>query len=259
MRYFDGRSWTGYAVTAAPVAPPPVEHPVLPFPVVVGAIVILFGSLVLQRPVIEALADRNVNVLVLMGLATFVGYGPSVLWMWFASRRWGTRRLLVDLGVRFRWSDLGWGPLVWVSTYLGLAVAVAVIQAFDVPYRGNLDVAGESRSAGDPERALVVSLIISAIVVAPVVEEALFRGLVMRGLLSTTAAPIAIVAQGLLFGAAHFQPDFGVDNIGLLAVLSLVGIGFGTGSYLLRRLGPAVIAHACFNTVAVIVLLVRVY
>ena len=64
------------------------------------------------------------------------------------------------------------------------------------------------------------------------------------------AAP-AIGAQGVLFGSAHFNPDFGRDNIGLLLVLSVAGIGFGVASYLLRRVGPTIIAHAVMNGVAV--------
>jgi len=228
---------------------------VLPFPVVVGAIVILFASLVAQRRLIDGLVDRDWNVLIDMLVSAAVGYGPSVLWMWFVSRRWGTGKLTADLGVRFRWQDLGWGPLIWIGTHMGVAVAVLTMHALDVPYRGNL----EAQVSTSPERAAVVSLVVSAVILAPIVEEALFRGVVMRGLLSKTTPPAAIALQGVLFGAAHVQPDFGRESIGLVIALSVAGIGFGLGSYLLRRLGPVMIAHACFNGLAITVLLVQVY
>ena len=48
----------------------------------------------------------------------------------------------------------------------------------------------------------------------------------------------------MLFGAAHFDPDYGREGIGLIIALSVAGVGFGVGCYLLRRLGPAIIAHA---------------
>lgn len=257
-RYYDGRRWTPYT-TYDPhqpsVAASQPDHPVLPFPVVVGAIVILFASLVTQRQLIDNLVDRDWNVLIYMLLSAAVGYGPSVLWMWFVSRRWGTGRPFVDLGVRFRWQDLGWGPVIWISTHIAVVIVVVAMEAFDVPYRGNL----EAQTTTSPERTAVISLIISAVVFAPIVEEALFRGVVMRGLLSKTAPAIAIGIQGVLFGAAHFQPDYGRESIGLIIALSVAGVGFGFGCYLLRRLGPVIIAHACFNSLAIGVLLVRAY
>ncbi len=105
----------------------------------------------------------------------------------------------------------------------------------------------------------MISLAIAAIVFAPVIEEAIFRGAVMRGLLSKTNAPFAIVIQGVLFGAAHFQPDHGKEGIGLIIALSVAGVGFGVGSYLLRRLGPAMIAHAVYNSIAICVALTQWY
>ena len=85
----------------------------------------------------------------------------------------------------------------------------------------------------------------------------IFRGVMLRGLRSRLAAPLAILAQGALFGLAHIQPTFGRDNVGLVIALGLVGVGFGIGCYLVRRIGPTIIAHAMFNTAAVIYLLVE--
>ena len=105
-------------------------------------------------------------------------------------------------------------------------------------------------------RAAVISLVVSAVVCAPVVEEAIFRGAVLRGLLSKMPAVPAIVLQGALFGCAHFNPDFGRDSIGLIVVLSVAGAGFGLAAYFLRRIGPTIIAHAVLNGVAITVALV---
>ena len=105
----------------------------------IGAIVILFGSLVAQKQLIEDLADRDWNVGIYMLISVVVAYGPSLLWLWFVSRRWGTGDVLADLGVRFRWVDLGWGPLIWACSVVGVAVTVGILRAFDVPYRGNLE------------------------------------------------------------------------------------------------------------------------
>ena len=65
----------------------------------------------------------------------------------------------------------------------------------------------------------------------------------------------AVVLQGLLFGAAHVGTADGVGNIGLAVVLAGVGVVFGGAAYLLRRIGPTILAHAIFNGVVLIIVL----
>jgi hypothetical protein len=131
----------------------------------------------------------------------------------------------------------------------------AMVLLFDIPLSSNV----ESISEGDADRAYLVATAIAAVVAAPVVEELVFRGLVLRGLLSRLGPVIAIALQGVLFGAAHADPARGVGNVGLVIVLSGVGIVLGTTAYLTRRLGAVVIAHAIFNGVVVALLLSGVF
>ncbi len=230
-------------------------HPELPFPIAIGAIAILAASLIASRELLDSVIDRDWNIVVYMMIAVVVGYGPSLVWMWYASRRWGTGRVFGDLGVRFRWVDLGWGPLIWLCTVAAMGVAIGLMRVLDVPYRGNLDV--DNGSPFERDKTAIAALLISAVICAPIVEEALFRGAVMRGLLSKMAAIYAIGIQAVLFGAAHFDPDFGRESIGLIVALSVAGAGFGLACYLLRRLGPVIIAHAMMNAVAITVVLNR--
>lgn len=253
-RYYDGHRWSPYTAPLPPAPAPEVEHPSLPFPVVIGAVVILAASLIGSRLLLDTLIDRDWWVPILMAVSVVAGYAPSVAWLWYASRRWGSGRPLSDLGVSFRWVDLAWGPLIWLATIAAMGIVLNVVQAVDIPYRGNLDLSVSDMFGGlvgDVNRTAVISLVVSAVICAPVVEEAIFRGAVLRGLLSKMPAAPAIVVQGVLFGSAHFNPDFGRDNIGLLLVLSVSGIGFGVASYLLRRIGPTMIAHAVMNGIAV--------
>ena len=95
----------------------------------------------------------------------------------------------------------------------------------------------------------------TAVVAAPIVEEMIFRGLMLRGLLSRMSAWLAVGVQGLLFGAVHVDPVRGIGNIGLALVLSAVGVVFGGAAYLLRRIGPTILAHAIFNGVVMVIVL----
>jgi membrane protease YdiL (CAAX protease family) len=259
-RYFDGRAWAPYAVPdphwngtdgrpPAPVLEERVEHPRLPVAVAVGALAILLVSLFASRIVVEALVRYEWPVVVYVVIAVGIGYVPSLLWGWYVRRRWGSGKLTA-IGWRFRWADLGWGPLTWLSAVVTQIGITALVLAFDVPISSNVDDVGL-----DVDRAYVIATAIAAVVAAPVVEEIVFRGLVLRGLLSRMPAVVAVTVQGVLFGAAHVDPVRGTGNIGLVLVLSGVGIAFGTSAYLARRLGPTVVAHAIFNGVVLAIVL----
>ena len=172
-------------------------------------------------------------------------------WCWFATGRWGTGSRRDDLGLRWRWSDIGWGPVIWLAAIGCELVVVVVISVLDIPLTSNTEGIGEL----DLDRTYVLALLITAVIAAPIVEEMVFRGLVLRGLLSSLRAAPAIAVQGVLFGLPHIDPAYGAGNIGLVLVLAAVGVAFGAAAYLLRRIGPTIIAHAIFNAVVMAVVL----
>ena len=106
-----------------------------------------------------------------------------------------------------------------------------------------------------PIAGYVISLLVLAVVAAPIAEEIVFRGVVLRGLLSRNRVAIAVALQAVLFGAAHFDPVRGTGNIGLIMVLSSVGAVLGGAAFLVRRLAPTMIAHAILNGVAMAIAL----
>ncbi|MGH7644923.1 MAG: lysostaphin resistance A-like protein, partial [Gemmatimonadales bacterium] len=100
-------------------------------------------------------------------------------------------------------------------------------------------------------QGLWASLLLVAIV-APLTEELLFRGVVLRGFVTRYPARRAIVLAALLFGASHLNPwQFGSATVfGLLAGWWLVRTG---------SLVPCLFGHALNNAVpAVAVHLFRV-
>ena len=253
LRYFDGRGWThhtaGFVVPPAPRA----AHPVLPLQVAVGAVAVLIVSLLASRYLLEYLVRFEWPIAVYALIGIVVGYGPSVAWCVYASRRWGTGRAAADLGLRFRWSDAGWGPLAWLAAIGCEVVVIVIVQLVDIPLVGNTEGLGEL----ELDRTYVISLLVTAVVAAPVVEEMVFRGLMLRGLRSRMGAVAAVGLQGVLFGLAHVDPVRGTGNVGLVLVLAAVGVAFGGTAYLLRRIGPTIIAHAIFNGVVMAVVLTR--
>ena len=138
---------------------------------------------------------------------------------------------------------------------VGTQIVVGLIVVLlDIPITSNI----EDVTDLDVDRAYVIATVITAVVAAPIVEEIVFRGVVMRGFLSRMPVVAAIVLQGVLFGTAHVDPVRGTGNIGLAIVLSGVGIVLGVAAYLLRRIGATIIAHAIFNGVVMIIVLTGV-
>jgi membrane protease YdiL (CAAX protease family) len=251
VRYFDGRQWTPHTAAVGPVRAP--AHRVLPLAVAVGAVLVLTVSLIVSRVLLEHLVQYDWPIVVFAAISVVTGYGPSVWWCWYATGRWGSGSRLDDLGLRLRWSDLGWGPVVWMAAIVVEIVVVLLVQGLHIPLVGNTEGIGEL----DLDRAYVIALLITAVVAAPLIEEMVFRALVLRGFLSRMGPIPAIAGQGALFGLAHVDPARGAGNIGLVLILGSVGVVFGGAAYLLRRIGPTVLAHAIFNGVVMAVVLSR--
>lgn len=167
---------------------------------------------------------------------------------WLARRSGGSPSTELGLAVR---------P---VDVPLGIAVGV-VMQLVVVPlvYWPLLRVLGTdadeverlARELADSARGAsgVAMFLVMTCVMAPVVEEVLYRGVLQRGVGRRDAlAGVAVAA--LVFGIAHFQP---LQFVGLALFGAVAGLlALSTG-----RLGPAVIAHVAFNATTAIPLIWR--
>lgn len=136
---------------------------------------------------------------------------------------------------------LGWfrvTPFVIVTGWL-------LVRLFGDPGGSNplLELVLESR---DP---LALSLLaMTAVVLAPLFEEVIFRGTLLPVLARRTGSLTGVVLSGLLFGMAHI-------SIGELAPLTVLGIGLALLRLSSGRLFPCVLMHALWNAVTFVNLL----
>lgn len=88
-------------------------------------------------------------------------------------------------------------------------------------------------------------LVLTVVVLAPVMEELIFRGLLQAWLSRLLPARVAILATALLFGFAHFStwPD--------PIALTLLGVGMGITFQTSRSLWSCIAFHAAFNAFGV--------
>jgi len=244
LRFWDGVRWTDGV--AAKMQPPKPPHPELPLVVAIGSLATIGVSLVVSRLLLEWLSRFEWPIALYVLVAASMGYGPVLLFGVWASRRWGHSSLRADSGLFARRGDIGWGPLTWVACLAAQVVVAIIVTQWDIPFTSNIEPVDDLSI----NRGYVIALLVTAVVAAPVIEEMIFRGLVLRGFLSRMGRTPAVGLQGLLFGCAHFDPARGLGNIGLILVLSGVGVVLGASEYLVRRIGPTIIAHAIINGLA---------
>jgi membrane protease YdiL (CAAX protease family) len=158
----------------------------------------------------------------------------------------GTLRADFGLVVRFRdWPWLAAGVLLQVVS-LGL---VALLDAVG----GSLDEQQAVRTLERSQGPEIVLVVLGVALLAPVVEELLFRGLLLRSLLRRTSPVAAVVVSAVLFAGAHL---FDPSTVPLMAPLLLLAVISGIRSVRTGELSQSILLHAGFNLLSAVVLVV---
>jgi membrane protease YdiL (CAAX protease family) len=184
----------------------------------------------------------------LVGL--WIGFIGAVV---LASRTKGTGNIRRDMRLEVRPWDLVIGPAVGLVAQIGLIPLLYLPLEHVVPNLSNrLSQPAKHLTGGFPGADLALIAVLTVVVV-PVIEETLFRGLVLQAFLKVFGGAgralgpvLACVMTGIVFGLAHFEP---LELLGLAAF----GAVLAWMAYKFRRLGPCIFAHAAFNLVAVLV------
>jgi hypothetical protein len=180
-------------------------------------------------------------------------YGGIALTCVLASRRYGSGSLVQDFGWRFRSEDMWLGPGVFVVGVFSAAITGAIVTVA----LGQQDVARRTNDllnrGYDRLPALaIVELAIVSVVLAPVLEELAFRGVLQRAFTARFGVGIAIALQAVCFGAYHFTPELGLGNISFTISRAVFGVVAGLAAMRWRHLGVGMVAHALTNAVFVI-------
>lgn len=152
--------------------------------------------------------------------------------------KWVGNGPVIDLGLRLRWSDIGWGLLYGIAS-LVVAIIIGIITT---------QVAGDFNSAagevGEELKSNPAVLIVFALLVgfgAPIVEEIAFRGLIFNSLAKFRMWPLLTVfLSALIFALFHFE---GVR----IALLFGIGIVLGLARWHTGSTTTAIVAHMCNN------------
>jgi membrane protease YdiL (CAAX protease family) len=181
-------------------------------------------------------------------------YVGSLGALWLLSRR----RRDSPLGLVVQGSD---------AAYIGLGLLLQIVLALlFLPLTRALFPEGEAPQVvtdliSDPNASTVLklSLFATAVLIAPLTEELVFRGVLIEAL-EPRGRRFAVVVSALIFSAVHI---LGLETSTLLAgaavvlpPLFLVGLALATVTVRTGRLGPAIFMHSGYNLLAALVLLI---
>lgn len=137
----------------------------------------------------------------------------------------------------------GWAVLLLVMQVVTVSVLVQVVPALQGASPDNVSF------VRDEPRVSMVVLAVLAVVVAPVVEEVLFRGVVLRGLMLRLGFWPAAATSSALFGLFHAQGS-GAEAVLLAVATGVFGVGLCVLVRRTGRLAPAIGVHAVRNALA---------
>lgn len=190
--------------------------------------------------------------------------GPAITGIGAAFYAWASRAVDMQTGVH-GWSGLGevadrragsagrrvgaTEAVVWSA--VGIAAALAgsyllgeIMTALDFPVAEQAKIVSITESARRGEATFELwALAISAVVFAPLAEEALFRGLLFRRLYTRAGATAAFVLSSLCFAAIH-------SNLAGFVIYMWLGLVFAETLRRTGRLWTAVLVHMGNNAFA---------
>jgi membrane protease YdiL (CAAX protease family) len=184
--------------------------------------------------------------------------GTIIVYLGGVARRKGLGSLAADFGLRFvppggRLLDVVPWFFAGVGLQLAWLPALVLLQEVHGTVVRQEAVRIASRSSG-----LAVPLIFVTVgILAPVSEELLYRGALLRALRRRTTNGWAVFVSAAVFGLVHFaDPSIGT----LIAFPAIFSLGLVSGYQATKTgdLSRSVLLHVGFNTLSVIDLLVKI-
>ncbi|MGQ0849239.1 MAG: lysostaphin resistance A-like protein [Actinomycetota bacterium] len=197
--------------------------------------------------VVGAAVGATVQVLVVIGsVGQYAGHMAAIGWL--ARRRNGM-------------VSLGWHVEPFDVLYLGIGVILQIALALLIfPLASLLGASDGGQAIGDvlsqmegPIARVLMAGVLA--VAAPVVEELLFRGILLQALLPR-GRQAATVVSSLVFALFHLLGLSGDPLRSIVLILPpffLIGIFLARVTLRRQRLGPAIFIHSGFNLLAVLV------
>lgn len=184
-------------------------------------------------------------------LATLSGQtGLVVLVLALVARAKGRGSLTRDFGLTVRLHDAG-----WLAAGVGLQIALGLALYPISEVYGRDDAQSVVDLLEDTSGAGLAAFAVAVVLVAPVAEELLFRGALLRALLRRTTPARAIFASAMAFALVHPLGDPEVGSV--IVVPAILALGLVSGYLAVRsgNLSRSIMLHVGFNLLTVVLVI----
>ena len=124
-------------------------------------------------------------------------------------------------------------------------VSIALMQALGEMFPAWLEEYEQLMESAGLDEEITILMVLYAIVLGPIVEEIIFRGLTFSAAKKVMPYYWAIIVQALLFGAFHMNP---IQS----SYAFILGVGMGYIMYLYDNLIITIIVHFIYNFIGII-------
>lgn len=181
----------------------------------------------------------------------------GVLLLWLRARHPGWRRIIGWPAPGRRLRELGVGALLGLLLVV-VSLVTSVIVASVLESLTGETVETPEQVSPDLRGWGIVILVVLAVMVAPVVEEFVFRGLLFRSIADRHGFWIGAIASAIPFGLTHVAVGAAVDLWALRITLTIVGVALAWIHWRRRNLMANIVAHSAFNAIGVVIILAGV-
>jgi uncharacterized protein len=176
-------------------------------------------------------------------------------WLALVARRKGTGSLRSDFGLTLRRP-----PAAWLADvpyfFLGIGLQLAALLPIGLlnelyGHTAKQDVVNTADKASGWQ---IPVLALAIVLLAPLTEELLFRGTLLRSLLRKMTPENAVLVTAVVFGLVHVLGDPSVGTLIALPAIILLGVCSGYQAVRTGNLSRSILMHMGFNALSVLFL-----
>jgi membrane protease YdiL (CAAX protease family) len=208
-----------------------------------------FGAFVVSLPLYVGHGGADLDSKLVFGVVLPAQQLAVVLAVLYVSRLKGQKSLAGDFGFRIRLRDAK-ALVVGATLEVGLTVTLYPILRLD-PHAKNQQLLTDLSTHRDA--ATVVLFVVGAVILAPLVEELLFRGVLLRSLLRKVTPATAVLVSAIVFALVHLAGD--PNTLPFLPALTGLGVALALVALRTGDLSASIFIHAGFNLTTTVLFL----
>jgi uncharacterized protein len=178
-----------------------------------------------------------------------------IAWLALVARRKGMGSLRSDFGLVLRRSPAAWfSDIPWFFAGIGLQLASLLPIGLLNELYGHTAKQDVVKTADRASGWQVPLLALAIVLLAPLTEELLFRGTLLRSLLRKITPDAAVFVTAAIFGLVHLLGDPSVGTLIALPAIILLGVVSGAQAVKTGTLSRSILLHMGFNALSVVLL-----